>query len=254
MIEMGGNYEIIYFQNKGNSVLLNFMNSYLNDILSGSENVNVKLIEKLYGYQNIRYCPKNMILFGNFITFLNDFIHYHYYILLLEASSKLLTLILITLFSLHTNIAGSSNTLAGFIISHIIGVVFYEIGKMKDLHYNMKEYFKNGWNVLDLGSALAIFISLLLLITNLDPSFLTINGTFVPPLIFATSAIPLSLSLLQSASLIKPVGELVIMIGEMVYDIASFFAVYIICTYGFAVVVAVVAELTVVESLLFLYR
>jgi hypothetical protein len=132
---------------------------------------------------------------------------------------------------------------------------FYEIGTLSERNWNFKEYISSGWNILDWASSVAVFISVVILISPIaNPSSLTINGTFVPQQLFVTSAIPLSLTLLQPLSLIKPVGELVIMIREMIYDIGPFFVVYIVCTFGFAVVVSVLIQSSLIDSLLFLYR
>lgn len=49
------------------------------------------------------------------------------------------------------------------------------------------------------------------------------------------SAVPLSLGLLQSVSVNKSIGQLIIMIKAMVWDLFSMFILFIICTYGFAV-------------------
>ena len=61
---MGRNYELIYFTNKNNNALLNFMNSYLNELICGCEATNANLSDRLYSFQNLRYRPKNMILLG----------------------------------------------------------------------------------------------------------------------------------------------------------------------------------------------
>jgi len=49
------------------------------------------------------------------------------------------------------------------------------------------------------------------------------------------SAIPLSLGLLQSVSINQSIGQLIIMIKAMVWDLFSMFILFIICTFGFAV-------------------
>ena len=129
------------------------------------------------------------------------------------------------------------------------------MGTLQERNWNFKEYISSGWNVLDWVSFASVFVSIVVLKTpGVDPSRLTISGTFIPLLLFMTSAIPLSLTLLQPLSLIKPVGELVIMIREMIFDIGPFFVVYIVCTFGFAVVVSVVIQSSLIDSLLFLYR
>ena len=49
------------------------------------------------------------------------------------------------------------------------------------------------------------------------------------------SSIPLSLALLQSFSVNKAIGQLIIMIIAMTSDVMSFFIVYVVCTVGFTV-------------------
>ena len=49
------------------------------------------------------------------------------------------------------------------------------------------------------------------------------------------SAVPLSLGLLQSVSVIKSVGQLIIMIRAMVWDLFAMFILFVVCTFGFAV-------------------
>lgn len=249
---MGRNYELIYFKNKNNNALLNFMNSYLNDLICGCEATNTTLCDKLHSFQNLRYCPKNMIVLGMSCS---TFPILSLSLSLLEACSKLLTLILVTLYGIDKNIDTSSKALPYFIVLHVLCLGFYEIGTLSERNWNFKEYISSGWNILDWASSVAVFVSVVILISPIaNPSSLTINGTFVPQQLFVTSAIPLSLTLLQPLSLIKPVGELVIMIREMVYDIGPFFVVYIVCTFGFAVVVSVLMQSSLIDSFFFLYR
>ena len=248
---MGRNYELIYFKNKNNNALLNFMNSYLNELICGCEATNANLCDKLHSFQNLRYCPKNMIVLGMSSS---TFRILSLSLSLLEACSKLLTLILVTLYGLDKTIEGKSKALPYFIVLHVLCLGFYEIGTIQERNWNFKEYISSGWNILDWTSSVAIFVSVVILLSVANASSLTINGTFVPQQLFVTSAIPLSLTLLQPLSLIKPVGELVIMIREMIFDIGPFFVVYIVCTFGFAVVVSVVIQSSLIDSLLFLYR
>lgn len=232
------------------------MNSYLNEIISGCEITNISIIGELHSYQNLRYRPKNMIIFGKTfqLTLFVIIIHHHYSSSSLEAFSKFFTLLLVSIFALDRKMSNESNTLLLFTLAHVFCVALYEIGTLQDSNWNFKEYVSDGWNLLDWISSSLLIISIFLLISRLDSKTLSVNGVYVPNQLFVTSAIPLSLSLLQSLSLIKPIGELVIMIKEMIYDIASFFAIYAVCTFGFAIIVSTLIEGTLVDSLLYLYR
>ena len=126
---------------------------------------------------------------------------------LLEACSKLLTLILVTLYGLDKNINTKSTSLPYFLVLHVLCLGLYEIGTLQERNWNFKEYISSGWNILDWASSIAVLVSALILLNpTANPSSLTINGTFVPQQLFVTSAIPLSLTLLQPLSLISTRG------------------------------------------------
>jgi hypothetical protein len=62
-----------------------------------------------------------------------------------------------------------------------------------------------------------------------------VNQRIIGHYALSLSAIPLSLGLLQSLSIYKKIGELLIMIKAMSYDILSFLVVYLVCSVGFSI-------------------
>jgi hypothetical protein len=80
-IETGQCHNIIYFKNKDDSYIYRFFNNFLAELICGCPRSNNSLIKKLHYLQNLRYCPKNMIV--------------------LESMSKILTLILVTLATVY---------------------------------------------------------------------------------------------------------------------------------------------------------
>ena len=175
-------------------------------------------------------------------------------IITIEAFSKFFTLLLVSIFTLDHLLSSTSVNFLYFTLAHVFCVALYEIGTLQESNWNFKKYISDGWNILDWVASSLLIISILLLTSHINYKTLSVDGTYVPMELFVTSAIPLSLSLLQSLSLIKPIGELVIMIREMIFDIASFFAIYAVCSFGFALVVSNLIQSSLVDSLLYLYR
>jgi hypothetical protein len=168
-----------------------------------------------------------------------------------------------------------------FTIGHIFLVVIYEIGTLQENHWNIRDYISSGWNILDVISSLLIIVAFYMLTAGYSKESITVGGLFVPSIMIASSAIPISLTilqplslfkplgeliisipisltLLQSLSLFKPLGELIIMIKEMSFDVASFLLLYVICSFGFAVLTASITSLGIqngdlIGAMLFLY-
>lgn len=118
------------------------------------------------------------------------------------------------------------------LVIFIISKVIYEIGQLAELNWNFREYF-DGWNLFDsIASSLLIIWMLLGSVFELNiPNNRRIIGQYV----LSFSAIPLCLGLLQSLSINKKIGELLIMIKAMSYDILTFLVVYVVCSVGFSI-------------------
>ena len=145
-----------------------------------------------------------------------------------------------------------------FTIVHIFLVVIYEIGTLQENHWNIRDYISSGWNILDAISSLLIIVAFYMLTAGYSRESITVGGLFVPSIMIASSAIPISLTILQPLSLFKPLGELIIMIKEMSFDVASFLLLYVICSFGFAVLTASITSLGIqngdlIGAMLFLY-
>jgi len=112
-----------------------------------------------------------------------------------------------------------------YIIIMLIANTVYEIGQIAESNWNLNRYI-NTWNILDLVSLILLSIWA----TGYFSQDALLKRIFLP-----ISAVPLSLTLLQSISVIKSIGQLIIMIKAMVVDLMSMFILYCLCTFGFAV-------------------
>lgn len=79
-IQIGQSHDVIYFKNKDHYIY-KFFNNFLAELLCGCPRSNSSLIKKLNYFQNLRYCPKNMII--------------------LESMSKIITLLLVTIVAVY---------------------------------------------------------------------------------------------------------------------------------------------------------
>lgn len=114
------------------------------------------------------------------------------------------------------------------LVTLIISKILYEVGQLAESNWKFSQYF-DGWNLFD------SIASCLLLVWLLGSSFgFDQIPTETNHLVLGCAAIPLSLGLLQSLSIFKKVGELLIIIKAMTYDVGSFLLVYAICLLGFS--------------------
>jgi hypothetical protein len=116
-----------------------------------------------------------------------------------------------------------SNCLIIFIIYNLI--LLFLIGQLAESNWNLNRYI-NTWNILDIISIALLSLWADGYITDYNP---------YKRICLPLSAVPLSLGLLQSVSVIKSVGQLIIMIRAMVWDLFAMFILFVVCTFGFAV-------------------
>lgn len=160
---------------------------------------------------------------------------------------------------INTNAIRDGSSLP-FTITQVFLVVIYEIGTLQESNWNVLEYISNGWNILDGLSSSLVIIAFYLLVAGYNREEITVGGLYIPVIMIASAAIPIALTILQPLSLFKPLGELIIMIKEMSFDVISFFLLYIICSFGFAVLAATIISQSLgtdgdlIGSMLYLYR
>jgi len=160
--------------------------------------------EKVQFILNMRYCPAAMFV--------------------LESIAKLTTLILVSVLVVPYNY--NKNTYKIGLIAMEVGNIVYEVGQLQMNNFNLSKHFDD-WNILDTISTLLLLIWLGL---SFNSEYTGLSNTFL-----SLSAIPLSFEIIQFMSLNKSIGQLFIMIKAMCYDVFSFLALYLVCTYGFAV-------------------
>jgi hypothetical protein len=105
--------------------------------------------------------------------------------------------------------------------------IIYEIGQLEDSMYNLRGYFADTWNKLDITYYTMLVIWCY---SFIDTSYYNLYRISL-----AFSAIPLSLTLLQYLLINKDFGQLVIMIIGMTTDLMLFIFVYIISILGFGI-------------------
>jgi len=158
--------------------------------------------------KNGRYCP--------------------FYMFVLEAISKLATITLVGYLCVNYDSGYESVEAVEVILAiMIVGNIVYEVGQLQEIGFVFSAYF-DSWNILDLSSLLLLVLWGLLALLAMYPEVEMIGR-----LCLYLSSIPLSLALLQTFSVNKAVGQLIIMIIAMTSDLVSFFVVYVVCTVGF---------------------
>ena len=150
----------------------------------------------------------------------------------LEGISKFYTLLIVSFVCSETYglkgldvFTGQKEEIALLIM--VITQVCYEVGQLASSGWSLKEYFGAVWNMLDFASC-----ALLVVWAVLSP----VRAQFpIAKIAVGLSAIPLALLQLQYLSLIKQLGLLVIMIQSMIFDVQTFFVVYLVFIWGFVV-------------------
>jgi hypothetical protein len=155
--------------------------------------------------KNGRYCP--------------------FYMFVLEAISKLATITLVGYLCVNYDSGYESVKAVEVVLAiMIVGNVVYEVGQLQEVGFVFSAHF-DSWNIMDLSSLLLLVLwGLLVMYPEVE---------MVGRLCLYLSSIPLSLALLQTFSVNKAVGQLIIMIVAMTSDLVSFFVVYVVCTVGF---------------------
>ena len=186
---------------------LNYMINYYTMFDRTSIAVNERYFAIMEMYKNGRYCPV--------------------YMFVLEAVSKLITITLVSYMCVHYDANDESVMIARVsLMVMVVGNVVYELGQLQEISFNAASYL-DSWNLLDISSIVLLLIWMSLLHHS--------EYEHVGRLCLCLSSIPLCLSLLQTFSVIKVIGQLIIIIIAMLSDIVSFFIVYIICTIGFTI-------------------
>jgi ankyrin repeat protein len=159
---------------------------------------------------------------------------------LLRFVSKLILLSLIAKISMdyssdfHTDYS-YTNRRRNFSVSEIWLLIFtileviYEIGQIIDDKWNFKKYFQGKRNVLE------IFVLALIIFW----SFLRIKSTSINTarVVLSLCAIPSAVNLLKFLSLWKPLGELVLILKWIGWEILTFSVLYIIFIIGFGITI-----------------
>ena len=157
--------------------------------------------------KNGRYCP--------------------FYMFVLEAISKLATTTLVGYLCVNYDSSYESVKAVEVVLAiMIVGNIVYEVGQLQEVGFVFSAHF-DSWNIMDLSSLLLLVLWGLLVMYP--------EVKMVGRLCLYLSSIPLSLALLQTFSVNKAVGQLIIMIVAMTSDLVSFFVVYVVCTVGFTV-------------------
>lgn len=206
------------------------------------------------------YCLDNeiKILFNNAIvvTTLNNIFRYHpmqqynsrlriptYHrfspkvIYILEILSKALLLLLIgtvsisdygssygTDFSSHINSWSTSEITLAIIFA---SVLVHEVGELSDSGWSIVGYFSDSWNTLDFSSSILGLIWLGSRIASSNLSLIRVS--------LALQAIPEALGLLRFLSINQSLGELVIMVAAMMYELVYFIVLYLVSLIGFSI-------------------
>lgn len=163
-----------------------------------------------------RFCPRNMNILG--------------------IISKVLVLFLIGAVSFQygsshgSDYSSKVNAWSSVEVALVVvfsSVLIHEVGELVDLKWNIAGYFSDSWNAFDTSSSL---LGLLWLIARIGSSNLALIRVSL-----ALQAIPEAIGLLRFLSINQVLGELVIMIQAMMWELVYFIVIYLVSLFGFCV-------------------
>ncbi len=151
-------------------------------------------------------------------------------IFLWEGMAKVLVLFLISKIvcngSTLRDAVDQNEKYATFLFVLTTASLVYEMGQLEEAKWDVVKHFTSTWNRLDACSFTLLICAF---------AFYFLGQDDVSRMLLSISAIPLSSSILQYFSLVRSLGELVILIFAMLNEIFVFLFVYFTCLVGFGI-------------------